>query len=301
MSRRHTGLVVADSDNGYQLPFAPGFGETPWVLIDRVPVHLVSEDEALQIILQAAISHPTDPLGVASINLDHVHHFGGSRTQCDEHGRSGADSDIWLNLIDGAPVASQVRRITGSRYPKLSGSDLIEPALDQASAWGLSVALIGGSADVTASLEARFQRQWKGVKFAGHWTPDRSVLESPSESIELAHQVRAAGADIVLVCLGKPRQERWIEAYGKETGAGVLLAFGAVVDFLAGRVARAPKWISSAGVEWLWRLGREPKRLARRYLIEGPPAYIAVRTRSGRNNHPQDLNLMGAADGRITR
>lgn len=231
---------------------------------------------ALDLILNAAEKHPDRPLGVASINLDHVHHFGRPRSREGAHIISRR-SIQWLNLIDGAPIASEVRRLTGERYPKLSGSDLAGPIFEEASSRGLSVAVIGGSPELTHDLQARFRDQWRGIRFAGHWTPDRRELNSPAKSLELAHAVRVTRPDIVLVCLGKPRQEEWIASYGHETGAGVLLAFGAVVDFLTGRVSRAPKWVSSTGLEWLWRLSREPKRLARRYLIEGPLAYLAVR------------------------
>jgi exopolysaccharide biosynthesis WecB/TagA/CpsF family protein len=183
----------------------------------------------------------------------------------------------WLNLIDGAPIAKQAERITGMHYPKLSGSDLALSILEQASIPGQSVGLLGGSPDITSSLASRFATQWPNIRFAGHWTPSRSETMVSADCARIASQIAEQDVDILLVCLGKPRQEIWIENFGAETGAGVLLAFGAVVDFLAGRVARAPEWISRAGAEWAWRLAIEPRRLARRYLIEGPPAYIALR------------------------
>lgn len=82
--------------------------------------------------------------------------------------------------------------------------------------------------------------------------------------------------------LGKPRQELWIARHGAATGARVLLAFGAVLDFQAGRVPRSPEWIARSGLEWAWRLGREPRRLAARYLVDGPPAYRELRRRGPR-------------------
>jgi exopolysaccharide biosynthesis WecB/TagA/CpsF family protein len=122
--------------------------------------------------------------------------------------------------------------------------------------------------------------EWPRVRFVGHWTPERDDVSDSLRSRALASEIRASGADILLVCLGKPRQERWINEYGLLTGAGALLAFGAAVDFLAGTVSRAPVWVSQSGGEWAWRLMREPRRLARRYLVDGPPAYLAVRRAS---------------------
>src|SRR3546814_19740152 len=109
-------------------------------------------------------------------------------------------------------------------------------------------------------------RDWPNARFVGHWTPPREVLDDMEASRVIAGEIRVAGADILIVCLGKPRQEAWIDAHGSATGAGALLAFGAVVDFLAGRVSRAPRWVAKAGFEWMWRLMLEQRPLPRRYL-----------------------------------
>jgi len=250
----------------------------PAIDIDGTPVHVIDDEDARGIISDAAGRYGTRPLAVISINLDHVHHFGASRLAARHIAAAPVgDSLEWLNLVDGAPIAQQVRRVTGIPCPKLSGSDLIGPVLDDAAAGGLSIAVLGGMPEVTGALRTRLETDWPQVRFAGHWTPSRKELASPAASRRIAAEIRETRADIVLVCLGKPRQEKWIAEYGAATGAGALLAFGAVVDFLAGRVSRAPKWISDAGMEWAWRLMLEPRRLARRYLIEGPPAYLAVR------------------------
>lgn len=247
-----------------------------WVLTGGVRTHLVDQERALALIADAAAHRGARPLGVVSINLDHIHHFG---TRSGDVGRqiTATDPVEWLNLIDGAPIAHHARRLTGTEFPKLSGSDLIAPVLDMATATGVSVGVLGGMPEVGAALRSRVAADWPSLRLSGHWTPERRVLDSASGSAELAAEIRAAGTDILVVCLGKPRQERWIAEFGAGTGAGALLAFGAVVDFLAGRVSRAPQWISDVGLEWAWRLMLEPRRLARRYLIQGPPAYLALR------------------------
>lgn len=242
--------------------------------VDGTDVHLVEESQALDLINRAADTSGKPALAVASINLDHVHHFGYSNTGA-RFGSSGAVE--WLNLIDGAPVARQAKRVTGVAYPRLSGSDLIFPILDAAGTRGHSVGVLGGLPDVKPLFADRVQQRWPGLRVAGHWTPSREDLGSPEAMQVLAAEIHSVGTNILLVCLGKPRQERWIESYGPASGASALLAFGAVVDFLAGRVSRAPGWIASAGWEWAWRLMLEPKRLAPRYLIQGPPAYLNVR------------------------
>ena len=244
------------------------------ITIAGTTVHLTDSIGAREAVEEAVHARNLPPLAVASINLDHIHHLPTLHGETEEHGMR------WLNLVDGAPIASQIQRMTGAPCPRLAGSDLIRGILDDAAANGSSVAVLGGSPEVSSALAERFATDWPSVRFAGHWTPAREEVSSPESSLAVAAQIRASGADIVIVCLGKPRQEIWIDRYGQETGAGVLLAFGAVVDFLAGRVSRAPRWVSDAGFEWMWRLMLEPRRLARRYLVEGPPAYLAVRRSS---------------------
>ena len=247
----------------------------PAITIADTLVHLTDSIGAREAIEEASGTRATVPLAVASINLDHVHHLRAL------HGDDSATSTVrWLNLIDGAPIARQALRMTGTSWPRLAGSDLIAGILNDAQANGATVAVLGGDDSLRESLAQRLSAGWPTIKFVGHWTPARDVLSSRESSLALASEIRAEGVDIVIVCLGKPRQEKWIDEYGEATGAGVLLAFGAVVDFLAGRVSRAPHWVCSAGFEWMWRLMLEPRRLARRYLLEGPPAYVAVRRSS---------------------
>lgn len=244
------------------------------LLVSGVRTTLITEGEALQLIEARLGDHgDSRPLGVASINLDHVHHFGsnGAWSKSLEH------SVEWLNLIDGAPIAAQARRVTGRGWPRLAGSDLIGPILDRAELLGSRVGFLGGSEETRDLLLAALRRERPGLVVAGAWSPPRRQIVDPVEAKRLAEDVRTKDVELLVVGLGKPRQELWIEEYGRQTGARVLLAFGAVVDFIAGRVTRAPDWVASRGVEWAWRLALEPKRLARRYLIQGPPAYLQVR------------------------
>jgi len=183
----------------------------------------------------------------------------------------------WLDLIDGAPIAAAARRLTGSAWPRLAGSDLIHPLLDQAERDGIRVGFLGGSDETRGLLLEAIARARPGLTVAGSWSPSRHQIMDEDAARMLAEEVRSASVDVLVVGLGKPRQEIWIDRWAPETGARVLLAFGAVVDFLAGGVSRAPEWISRAGFEWAWRLALEPRRLVRRYLGQGPSAFLASR------------------------
>jgi exopolysaccharide biosynthesis WecB/TagA/CpsF family protein len=240
------------------------------------PVDLLGHDDAVAAISLRLAADWGAPLGVVSVNLDHIHHFG---TGARWHGaiETGAVDDIdWLNLIDGAPVATQARRMTGEVWPRLAGSDLTGPILGSITTARARVGFFGGMPETQDLLRAKLAAERPGLQISGFWAPSRDDLEDPARSRELALEVNESGTDVLVVGLGKPRQELWIAEHGKESGARVLLAFGAVVDFLAGRVERAPAWVARAGLEWAWRLSREPRRLASRYLVDGPPAYISV-------------------------
>ena len=256
---------------------APEGTLTGTVTLGGVRVDLMSRENALAAIMERAAGDAAVPLGVLSANLDHVNHFGtGSRWE----GTLGIPPLEWLTLLDGAPLVAKAAELTGQRWPRLAGSDLIGQILDDAAAQGRSIGFLGGSPEAQQKVAARLETERPSLRVAGWWAPPRQVLSDAAAVTELCADIRAAGVDILVVCLGKPRQELWIGEYGQLTGAKVLLAFGAVIDFLAGHVRRAPVQVSNMGLEWAWRLAMEPRRLAKRYVVDGPEAYLKLRRHS---------------------
>ncbi|MGO4383808.1 WecB/TagA/CpsF family glycosyltransferase [Specibacter sp. RAF43] len=249
--------------------------DAQFVTLGGIQIDLLPFDEAVRAITGRATTGGDLPLCVVSVNLDHIHHFGfGGRW----HGSlEGLGSVEFLNLIDGAPLVAQARRVSGRRWPRLAGSDLIAPLLDAAEREGLRIGFLGGSPATQAELRNQLATRRPRLAVAGWWSPERSELADPATSEKLAADIAAHQVDMLVVGLGKPRQELWMARYGAATGAPVLLGFGAAVDFLAGNVRRAPDWVSRHGFEWAWRLALEPSRLARRYLVDGPSAYVAMR------------------------
>ncbi|MEO8219692.1 MAG: WecB/TagA/CpsF family glycosyltransferase [Specibacter sp.] len=242
-------------------------------------------DEAVIEIMSAAQSHEKNPLAVVSANLDHIMHFGaGSRWAGSLDSTGSVD---WLTLLDGAPLRAKATQMTGQQWPRLAGSDLIHPLLDEAESAGLRIGFLGGTEQTHSLLKEQLKRTRPKLKVSGWWAPERDSLVDPAVSEELARDVARAGTDMLVVGLGKPRQELWIAQYGALTGASVLLAFGAVVDFLAGRISRAPQAVANAGMEWAWRLALEPRRLAKRYLVQGPEAMIRMNRYSSVGRTPK--------------
>lgn len=235
------------------------------------PVEVMTQADAIEMIAAAAGRSSGPALAVASANLDHLHHFGRNGRG---HGHAMVDTAglTWVNLLDGAPLVARAKVATGQAWPRLAGSDLLLPILRRAARDGHSVGFLGGAPEMLRLLEARLDVELPTLDVRGYWSPDRQHVTDPELSAQLADEVARSGVGILVVGLGKPRQEIWIQRHAQRSRARVLLAFGASADFLAGTTTRAPEWMRSAGVEWLFRLSREPRRLARRYLVQGPAA-----------------------------
>lgn len=250
------------------------------ILLGGCAADLLTRDGLLGAI-DAAWSERGVPLAVASANLDHIHHFGRGRLHA---GTPQVDrTDLrWLVTLDGMPLVKVANRRTGGSWPRLAGADLIEPILRLAESRGVRLGVLGGTAAAQRAMGAALSARMPGLVVAGMWAPSRAEITDAERAGATARQIAATGVDLLVVGLGKPRQEQWIDRHGLSTGASVLLAFGASMDFLAGRVDRAPAWMQRWGLEWLYRLVAEPRRMWRRYLVEAPGALWQVIRSPGR-------------------
>jgi N-acetylglucosaminyldiphosphoundecaprenol N-acetyl-beta-D-mannosaminyltransferase len=247
----------------------------PRLVLDSAAVDLATREETLALVANT-LGDPEQPaLALASANLDHFHHFGADGPS---NGRALLDTSElrWKILLDGAPVAAVVRWRTGESWPLLTGSDLLPEILAVAAAGGHTVGFLGGTAAMHDRLRAVLAEDFPGLDVAGTWAPSRAELNDAARAEEITDEIRGAAPEILVVGLGKPRQEEWIQLHAAQSGARVLLAFGAATDFLAGLSTRAPRWVRRLRIEWLYRLVREPRRLYRRYLIEGPRAALGL-------------------------
>ncbi|WP_168583461.1 WecB/TagA/CpsF family glycosyltransferase [Gephyromycinifex aptenodytis] len=234
------------------------------------------EHEALLEHVAHVVTQPpaqaTAAVAIGSINLDHFHHFGDGRIELtNDPDSTGVD---WIMLADGAPVAGRAARVSGMDWPRLTGADLLPEILGLCQEQGAVVGFLGGTPATHDRLRVLLPQRYPGLPPAHFWAPERETVDSRQGSEDLAAQIAAAGVDVLNVALGKPRQEMWIQNYGEATQAKVLMAFGASADFLAGNSSRAPQWLQRTGLEWAYRLLCEPRRLARRYLVHGPPALL---------------------------
>ena len=153
----------------------------------------------------------------------------------------------------------------------MSGPDLMADVCDAAEERQLPLFLFGSTEDTLRRLQAGLRRRWPNIMIAGS-QPSRFRPATESERIEDIRTIRESGAAIVLVGLGCPRQE--VFAWETRTELSMpVLAVGAAFDFHAGGLKRAPEWMQRSGLEWLYRLAQEPRRLWKRYVLLNP-AYL---------------------------
>lgn len=175
-----------------------------------------------------------------------------------------------LSLADGMPVVWASRLLPVRVPEKVSGSDLAAPLLARAAARKRRVYLLGGGPGVAERAGAILAARHPGLTIVGTSAPTLRLDEPRSAWTAIAEEIAQTKPDLVFVCLGAPKQELFMCATRRTLAPAVLLGLGATLDFIAGTVDRAPAWMSRNGLEWAYRLGREPKRMWRRYLVRDP-------------------------------
>jgi N-acetylglucosaminyldiphosphoundecaprenol N-acetyl-beta-D-mannosaminyltransferase len=173
-----------------------------------------------------------------------------------------------LVVPDGFPLVWLGRRKGFPLRRRVYGPELMERFCEGTAAKGYRHFFYGGAPGVAEDLSARLAARFSGLKTVGICCPPyRSLTQAEDE--EEVSRINETHADIVWVGLGAPKQERWMAEHQSRLNAPLLIGVGAAFDFHTGRIAQAPLWMRDHGLEWLFRLWREPRRLWRRYLIYG--------------------------------
>lgn len=202
-----------------------------------------------------------NPGFVVTPNVDHVCRYHRDATF------RAAYANAFLVVPDGVPLVWSAWLLGRPLGQKLSGSDLVPEVCAYASQNNLSVFFLGGRPGAAEGAAASLAEANPGLRVAGSLAPALGFEQSSEANAAVLKTLRNAHADICFVALGSPKQETWMNAHLEESGVGVMLGIGAGLDFAAGLVKRAPKPIQRMGLEWLWRLALEPRRLWRRYLV----------------------------------
>jgi len=176
-----------------------------------------------------------------------------------------------LIIADGMPLV-WASKLQGTPLPcRVTGSALILSLTEAAARTNASIFLLGGSPGTAERAAKVMVGQYQGLKIAGTLCPPLGFEENETKFAGICDEVRAARPRIVYCCLGFPKQELVIQRLRKELPDSWFLGLGGSLSMVAGDVRRAPSWMQRMGLEWLWRLLKEPKRLAARYLAKDLP------------------------------
>ena len=171
-----------------------------------------------------------------------------------------------MRTPDGMPLVWLSRLSGKSKISRVCGPDLMAILAARSRTTGHRHYFYGGAPGVATELARNLVERYPGLHVVGTHQPGL-LRPGEMERAEVIGQINASTADIVWVGLGSPKQDWWIANHRKLLDAPVLIAVGAAFDFHSGRISRAPKWMQKAGLEWLFRLSQDPRRLWRRYLV----------------------------------
>jgi N-acetylglucosaminyldiphosphoundecaprenol N-acetyl-beta-D-mannosaminyltransferase len=180
-----------------------------------------------------------------------------------------------LTTPDGMPMVWAGHRAGVPDMRRVYGPDLMLAVLALATERGWSSYFYGGGPGTPELLAERLTARFPGLRVAGTCSPPFRPL-TPDEDRLAVERINRSGADLVWVGLSTPKQERWMAAHADRLDAKALLGVGAAFDIHAGLLPQAPSWMQRSGLEWLYRLGREPRRLWRRYLRNNPRFVIEI-------------------------
>lgn len=177
---------------------------------------------------------------------------------------NGAD----LVTPDGRPLVWALKGLGVGHASQVRGTDLTSHVIERAAREGIPIGLYGGTPELLESFVGVLRARYPDVEVACKIAPPFRPL-SPEEDAEVTREIVASGARVLLVGIGCPKQERWMAAHKGRVPA-VMLGVGAAFDFHTGRIRQAPRWMQATGLEWVFRLLMDPRRLWKRYAKHNP-------------------------------
>lgn len=171
-----------------------------------------------------------------------------------------------ISVVDGMPIVWASKAMDVTLPERIAGSDLILPLMKLGAERKWRVFLLGAGPGVAAKVAKQVKDAY-GVEVVGWDSPMVKTDAGDAQNDPIVAKIREEDPHLLFVALGSPKQEVWISQVAGKLGPTVAIGIGAGFDFIAGTAKRAPRWISKAGFEWLYRLVNEPKRLWRRYIL----------------------------------
>lgn len=182
-------------------------------------------------------------------------------------------------FADGMPLIWTSRLIPGKALPgRITGADLLPALCERAAETGLSVAFVGGLPGIAQQASEAMCKRYSGLRVVGVHCPPFGFERDAGQTQEIIDLCNAGRPDILFFGVGAPKQEIWSHAHLEHLDVGMVLCIGAALDFAAGTLQRAPNWMQRSGLEWVWRMAQDPRRLLKRYLVRDAAFFrIALR------------------------
>lgn len=236
--------------------------DLPRFYLNGIPVDRVSLEHAAAWVIRAlTIRSSRSPLLIMGPNAQLV-------TLATRHPRfASALRSASLSIADGVSVVLAARLLSQPVPERVTGGDLMERLCIEAARSNLSVFFLGGLPGAADETARKFERNHPGFRTAGTCCPHPGFENDPLECARIRQQICDAKPDLLCVAFGAPRQELWMAENCATLPIGAAISVGAALDTQSGLRRRAPKWTQNVGLEWLYRLASEPRRLWRRYLF----------------------------------
>lgn len=199
---------------------------------------------------------------VVTPNVDHIVQLESGGELCEVY--KNAD----LILTDGKPLLWIAKWYGTPIKEKISGSDLFPRLCEMASKKGYKMFFLGAAEGVAAKAAENLMKRFPGLNVVGTYSPPYGFEKNAEEMRKIEDMIKVANPHILIVGLGCPKQEKFIFHNRDKLGVPISLGLGASLDFEAGHVKRCPRWMANVGLEWLYRITQDPKRLVKRYLID---------------------------------
>ncbi len=170
-----------------------------------------------------------------------------------------------LVLTDGKPLMWIAKKQGTAIKEKVSGSDLFPHMCELAARKGYKLYILGAAEGIADKAADNLRKEYPGLQITGTYSPPLGFEKDEAQVRMIIDRINQSEADVLAVALGSPKGEKFIYRIKDSINASLSISIGATVDFIAGNVKRAPQWMSNAGLEWLFRIFQDPKRLAKRY------------------------------------
>ncbi len=227
----------------------------PKIQVLGVPINNVSMEQAIAEIVACLAKDSLTRISFVNVDCINIAQrnaeYRACLRACDWVLADGIGLKLGCNLL-GTPISQNV-----------NGTDLLPRLCEKLAARGGRIYLLGGLPGVADNVARWMETRYPGLTVSG---TQHGYYEA-AETTQVKARIRAAQADVLLVAMGAPKQELWIRQHAEETGVKVALGVGGLFDFYGGRIERAPVWMREIGMEWLFRLGKEPRRMWKRYLV----------------------------------